>query len=329
MTDWTRRLLVVLTLATHALAAVAQEASQPGSQDQGRQGEPAGQAPGRVVVTEEEAERALERALVQAGGLLLPAGRIEIEPSLRYARRENAYPTFFTRGGGTFLGQTRRNADQLTADLALRIGLPADSQFELRLPYHWRRVERVEEIGGSPVAASSATGSGSGNVGIGIAKTLLREAPGRPDVIGRLGWTSRSGTARDGGVAIARDQEAATLSLTAIKRQDPLVFLGGFSYEHVFEHDDVQPGSAISPTFGAFLALSPRTSLRMAFSQTFREETRSDGAPVPGSDTTAAALTLGGSTLLTQGVLLNLSVDMGLTDDADDFAFRLALPIRF
>lgn len=299
--------------------------SQPPAPDDGASGE----VPGQVRVTEAEAERALERALVQAGGLLLPAGNVELEPSLRYARREDAIPAFFTREGETFLGQTRRNADELTGDLALRIGLPGDSQIELGLPYHWRRVERVQEIGGSPDGTSRRRGAGTGNLRVGLAKTLLREVPGRPDLVARLRWDTRSGTARDDGVAIASDFEAARLSFTAIKRQDPLVFLGTLAYAHVFEHDGVQPGAAITPSLGAFLALSPTTSMRFLFSQRFAEEAEVDGEPVAGSAATAATLTLGGSSLLAPGVLLNLSVDMGLTGDADDVGLRLALPIRF
>jgi len=300
-----------------------------GSQHLAQADGPAEPAPGRVVVTEAEAERALERALVQAGGLLLPAGEVELEPSLRYARRENAVPTFFTREGETLLGEARRNADELTADLALRVGLPGDSQLEFGLPYRWRRLEQVQEIGGSPIGASSRTGAGTGNLRVGLAKTLLREAPGRPDLVARLRWDTRSGTARDDGVAIASDFDAARLSLTAIKRQDPLVFLGAIAYEHVFEHDGVQPGAAISPSLGAFLAVSPQTSMRLAFSLGFTDEAEVDGETVAGSDATAATLTLGGSSLLAPGMLLDLSVDIGLTADADDVALRLALPIRF
>jgi hypothetical protein len=36
-----------------------------------------------------------------------------------------------------------------------------------------------------------------------------------------------------------------------------------------------------------------------------------------------------GSTLLARGTLLNLSVGIGLTKDADDFSITLSLPIRF
>ncbi|KPK17404.1 MAG: hypothetical protein AMJ67_13610, partial [Betaproteobacteria bacterium SG8_41] len=81
-------------------------------------------APGTVVVEEGAAERALERSLTRAGALLLPSGILEVEPGITYARREDAAPRFVTSGGTTFVGETELNANSLTANLALRLGLP-------------------------------------------------------------------------------------------------------------------------------------------------------------------------------------------------------------
>jgi hypothetical protein len=48
---------------------------------------------GAIEATEEEVERALERALVQTGALLLPAGTAEIAPNFTYVRQEAASST--------------------------------------------------------------------------------------------------------------------------------------------------------------------------------------------------------------------------------------------
>jgi hypothetical protein len=50
---------------------------------------------------------------------------------------------------------------------------------------------------------------------------------------------------------------------------------------------------------------------------------------VPGSDRHAAALAFGASSILGRGTLLSLSVLVGLTRDAPDYAVHLSLPIRF
>lgn len=284
--------------------------------------------PGQVIVDEEAAERALERSLVEFGGLLLRPGRIEIEPSLRYARREDVFPGIVTRDGETFLGQREHHVDDLTAGIAVRLGLPFDSQLEVELPYHWRRVESVDTVAASPFGATTASGSGPGNLRVGLARTLFREEGWRPDLIGRLSWDTRSGRAGDGGIPLASDFHAVQGSLIAIKRQDPLVFAGGLAYEHVFERRGVQPGAAIAPSLGAFVALSPETSIRLVASQTFREKTRVDGERIAGTREQAATLTIGASSLVARGVLLDVSLGIGLTTDAEDYSLRIALPIR-
>ncbi len=52
------------------------------------------QKPGRIDVTREEAERALDRSLVEVGAILLDSGRLEVAPSLRYGRREESTLSF-------------------------------------------------------------------------------------------------------------------------------------------------------------------------------------------------------------------------------------------
>ena len=48
---------------------------------------PAGAAPGQFEVSEEAAERALERTLIATGNLVVPQGFAEFEPLFSYTRR--------------------------------------------------------------------------------------------------------------------------------------------------------------------------------------------------------------------------------------------------
>ena len=291
--------------------------------------EEAGPAPGRVVVKEEDVERALERSLTREGALLLPAGVLEIEPGFGYFRREDDTPTLVTMNGDVFPGKLERNVDDLKADLALRLGLPWDTQLEIGIPYMRRAVETVTGAGFAPTGSGSRTGNGPGDVRVGLAKTLLREGLWLPDLVGRFTWDTDSGTASDDGISLGGGFQEFRASLTAIKRQDPIVFFGGLSYQHAVEKDRIQPGSAVSANLGGFLALSPETSLRMLLSATIQDETRISGSRIGGSNRFAGNLVVGGSTLVAPGILLNLSAGVGLTDDADDFSVMLSLPIRF
>jgi hypothetical protein len=291
-------------------------------------GEVTGGEPGAIVVTEGEAERALERSLTREGALLLPMAVLEIEPGLTYSRQEDSAPSFVISGGGTLAARTERNADSVTADLALRLGLPWDSQVEIGIPYRWREVETVTNAGFSPIDSASESGGDPGDARLGLAKTLFREGLRRPDLVGRVTWDTDSGSRSDNGVALGGGFHELRGSLTAIKRQDPIAFIGELAYQHTFEEDRIQPGPLFAANFGGFVALSPETSLRFLFSGAYQDETELSGSKVDGSDRTIGTFVVGGSTLLAPGTLLNLSAGIGLTDDADDFSLSLSLPIR-
>lgn len=287
-----------------------------------------GSTPGLVVVDEAMAERALERSLTRDGALLLPSGVLEIEPRLAYTRQEDATPSFVMSGGGVIASETERNSDSLTASLLLRLGLPGDTQLEVGLPYRWRRVDTVTNIGFSPAQATTESGAGRGDVRITLAKALLREASGQPDVIGRLTLDNDSGEMTDNGVTLGGGFKEVQGALTFIKRQDPVVFIAGLSYQHVYEKESVQPGSLLAGNFGSYIALNPQTSLSFQLSLASQKPTKINGEPIPGSDRVLGSLVVGGSSLVGRGALLNVSLGVGLTDDTDDFTLSLSLPIR-
>ena len=286
-------------------------------------------SPGRVVVREGEAERALERSLTLAGALLLPPGILEIEPSLSYARQEDSSPILVMPEDQLFAAETELNADSITADLELRLGLPWDSQFEIGLPYRWREVESVNSVGFRPTDSASQSGAALGDIRLGFAKTLLREGLWRPDLIGRITWDTSSGELKENGVPLGGGFDELRGSLTAIKRQDPLAVVGGLAYEYSFEDGQIQPGQTIAANFGTFIALSPETSMRFLFAGAYQDESSLAGEDIAGSDQILGTFVVGGTTLLAPGLLLNLSVNIGLTDDADDFGLSVSLPFRF
>jgi hypothetical protein len=278
------------------------------------------QSPGAVVVEEGAAERALERSLTRAGVLLLPTGVLEIEPGLIYSRQEDTSPDFVTADDQILPSETELKVMSLTADLALRLGLPWDSQLEVGLPYRWSEVESVTNVGFVPIDSSKRSDNGLGDLRVGLAKTLLREGLWRPDVVGRFTWDTDSG--ETGGF------EEFRTSLSALKRQDPLTFVGGLSYEYTSRDGEIKPGVATSVNFGSYIALSPETSLNFIFSATHQNETEQSGSKIDGSDRDFGTLVIGGSTLLGPGTLLHFSVGVGLTDDAEDFTVSMSLPIR-
>jgi hypothetical protein len=286
-------------------------------------------APGRFEVDEAAAERALERTLVQGGALLLNAGEAEITPSFRFSRREDDAPIAFAADGETFVAEDDVRRNLFEWELGLRLGLPFDSQIEAGFPYRLVDQSEVTSVAFAAQQERSRSGSGLGDLSIGLAKTLLRERRWWPDLVGRVTWDTATGDTRDGGVLLGSGFHEITGSLTATKRQDPLVFVGEASYQKAFENDGIAPGDQLGFTVGTFLAASPEASLRLTFEQTFADEIEIDDREIEGSDRVLGSLNLGASVILGPRLLLDVVAGVGVTDDAPDYSIRASLPLRF
>jgi hypothetical protein len=286
-------------------------------------------APGAVDVDDDAIERALERTLVETGVVLLPFGQFEVEPSVSYERSVFDFPVFVTEDGDQLLANRELRRNEVTGRLALRVGLPIDSQFELDVPYQWVDQDAVTTVLGAPFSDDDSTGHAFGDIGVGLAATVLRERGYWPDLVARVRWDTPTGKMEDNGVGLGGGFNELSGQLVASKRQDPLVFLGSVSYETTFEKDGVDPGDELGFQLGTVLAASPDTSLRFILDQRFGDEFEVDGETLSGSDTVQSTLFLGASSLLGRRVLLDVSAGVGLTDDAPDYSVTVALPIRF
>ena len=255
---------------------------------------------------DEEMDRALERALVQQGGLVLRSGTYEIEPQLGYARWDD-----------------RRSGLRHTSEAALgfRAGVGWDAQVQLRVPY-----VRVRSDAGSETAL--------GDIGVSFSKQLASERGARPGVVAQTAWLARTGEdGFDGGVPTGGGFNVLQAGFTAVKRRDPLVFYGGLSYAAPQSREisgvKVEPGDTLGVRFGSILAASPESSATVGLNVGFVQATRLDGERVADSDTVISTLQIGFSNILTRRVLLTLSGEFRLSGDVPDFRLNASLPIRF
>lgn len=279
-----------------------------------------------LAVDELSAERALERTLVDEGALLLPAGQAEINPTIDYARRDNKAP--FIIDGQAIEQRVRRN--EFEAGLGLAVGLPFNSQFEFRVPYNVVNQENSFRAGGGALDAEDEWGHAIGDISIGLAKTVLREDGNWwPDVIVRGIWDTNTGERTDNDVPLTGSFNELRGQVVMLKRQDPLAFVGSFSYSYAFEDDDIQPGQEFAATLGANLALSPETTLSVALNQAYSDDFEFDGDKVNGSNQLAASFDFGGSVIVGPRTLFRLTTNIGLTDDAPDYGLRASLSYRF
>ncbi len=310
-------------------SSAEQEPSTPGEEAPAAASGAGAAAPGQFEVDEEAAERALERTLVVTGALLLPFGQADIQPSFTYIRSEQeAPPLFFAQGRQLIASQdVRRNT--FNGELFLRVGLPFDSQLELGIPYRYVEQQVVTEVGFGARAETESHGSGFGDIGFGLAKGLLHERNWWPDLIGRVTWDTDSGETSDDGFSLGGGFNELQGSLTMTKRQDPLVFIGSASYGTTFEKDDINPGDQLGFSVGALLAASPETSLRVILNQTFVNELEIGDGAISGSDQVIGTLNFGASSIIGRGKFLDLTAEMGLTDEAADYSVGISVAIRF
>lgn len=276
---------------------------------------------------EDEGGRALERTLVREGGLVLPRGVIEVEARLQYTYRGSEGLNLVTVGGVPSVAPQDLRRDELEASVAIRAGLRGSFQVDARLPYVWIDQNRATF---SAVTESERV-SGWGDVELGISKQLASQRRG--GLLGSLVWKSASGQHELGRPSPGSGFHQLQAAVTAVAREDPVVFFLSPSYSWIFEREkngsDVNPGDAIGLKAGTLLAASPETSLRASFELSRAGRTRIAGAAVPGSDTTIGIFEFGLAKLLTRRTLLDVQLGIGLTPDAPDFRLRVALPIRY
>lgn len=255
---------------------------------------------------DDEMNRALERTLVRQGGLLLRAGTHEIESQISYAHWDKSRSSL-------------RNVSE--AAVSFRTGLGWESQFHLRVPY-------------VHVRTSAGSATSVGDIDFSLSRQLTQDRGSWPGVIASLAWVSRSGQdGFDGKVPTGGGFDVAQLGLTAVKRHDPLVFYGGLSYASPRSREifgiQVAPGDTTGVRLGSILAASPYTSVNVGLNLGFVSATRLNGQRVPESDTVAGTLQIGFGTILTRGMILNVSGDFRVTGNVPDFRLTATLPIRF
>lgn len=282
----------------------------------------------RLAVDKEATERALERTLVEEGALLLSPGMVQLQPSFSYSFNEFDFPIVLT-GPPALLGTTSIERETFEADLALRVGLPFDSQLELSLPYRWIDQDNEIKVAGVPTADSSRKGNGFGDFSVGLAKTLVREGEWWPDIVLRGTWDTGTGSTSDNGIFLGGGFDALTGSVSFVKRRDPLAFFGSAGYQFIFENDDFDPGNQVFFQLGTALAVSPDSSLIVSINNQFFSDSEMNGQNIDGSDLTAVTLNLGASTIVSKGVLLSLNTGIGVTEDAPDYSIGLSSSVNF
>jgi|GEM_PF-6267833 hypothetical protein len=274
---------------------------------------------------------ALNRVLVEAGGLLLRPWAVEIQPASTFSYR-GASALLITEDNGRRVALAQDvKSSTFENSITGRIGLPADFQAEVRVPQRTQR-EKIS----SGTETSSRSDSGLGDIEVAASHQFVRETPDLPDVIGEVRYTAPTGDdafGSNGGLPMGTGFHALSGSVTAVKSFDPVVFLAKAGYTETFEDQkqgfNVDPGNTYSFASGTVLAAGPGVSLRTILALDFTEETSVDGQMIDGSDSVEGVLQLGAAAAISDKTLLDFGVNVGVTDDAPDIGLRIATAYRF
>jgi hypothetical protein len=291
-------------------------ASSTGAPQQAARSNPP--APGQFGVSDEDAERALERTLVATGNLLVPSGFAEVEPLFGYTRRELPTQVLFNL-----------NRNEFNWALDMRFGLPWESQFEIAAPYNLVQQQVTDITVAPPQQASNRWGNSFGDMTVGLAKTLVHESGWVPDLLGRVTYEIPTGPENSNQVPLPSRRNNLAFSLTGTKRQDPLVFVATGGYTKAFQTGGLNPGDQINFQTGAFLGTSPETTLRGVLQENFLQNIRVNDVTLRGSDTVQSTLNFGASSILGRNWLVDLQVGLGLTTAAPKYSVILSSTYRF
>jgi hypothetical protein len=286
------------------------------------------------VSDDDVALQALSRTLVARGALVMPEWGFELAPGVQYSHNQNSGLVLEpTPEGIPTVDSQRLREDSIKATVTARLGLPWDSEIELRAPFSWTE-ENVTLGDGTHQANHSFD---IGDVEAEFSNQVLRTDGLLPDLVAAA--SVRVPTGRDPFRASIPDLASGQGTyevggrLTALESADPMVFFATLTYAHEFSKDEpigrVRPGSTIGLDMGGILAVSPQTSLTLGFTQAFTGQTLIDGISVPGTDRVPAALDFGVDYVLRPNTLLDFSLAVGVTNDAPNYSILVSLPIRF
>lgn len=311
-------------------APLAQTTPTAAAQSKRDPGKTSAKVAGAFDIDEDSAQRALERTLTQSGALLLEPGTVEVAPGFQYSRSEQSTAlliSFAAPASGaplTSITQNRTRRNEFNARADVRVGLPMNAQAEFTLPF--TRVSATQQ--NSIETETSSSASGTGDVSFGIAKTLVREKGALPDLIGRLTYTVGA-SRKISGLQTGSGVNQLQAELVAVKRQDPLAFVGSIAYAKTFEKDGLKPGDGIILSLSSLLAASPATSLQLGFSQVVRAKQKVGGVTLDGSQQSYGVINLGASSVLSRDMTLVTQFGIGLGSDAPRYSVGLSLPILF
>jgi hypothetical protein len=254
---------------------------------------------------------------------------MEFVPSLSYQFQQLALPgqIAVSSTGTVLITNDLIRSTQVQEGNLLRIGLPMNLQAQIGLPFAYKSISNTSRVLTSGLAETSASAAGLGDPTFTLTHQVLEESDVLPGLFLNGTYNANIGQVKHN-IPVGTGFNDFNLGMTVVKRQDPVVFTGGFSYQTTLPHYNVRPGDQYTPSAGLLIALSPETSLSLGQQLTFVQPTRLSGKVVPGSEQIEGIFSAGLLSILGRGLVVNFTAGVGETRDAPDLTLQLSFPIR-
>ena len=294
---------------------------------------------------------------VERGGVLLPKGRLSIEPGIQYSHFSKNILSLsgFTIFEAILIGEVvLEDIERDVINPFVRVGYGfKKAEFNVLVPWFYRRdrlIVPVEDRRDEITIDDSGLGDVEGSVNL----SLLDEREILPAITGTVRVKSTTGKdpyglrtesviegtrARAVEFPTGNGHWGVSGGFTFVKTSDPAILFLNLGYFYNIPRDvgeqggidfgEVDPGDSVQYSLGTSFALNEKLSMSFSFDQRFTGKTKQNGVKIVGSDATIADLTIGGFYTITERVSLTLSLGIGLTEDSPDVALRMRLPFFF
>ena len=308
----------------------------------------------------------VEAIPVRSGGVLLPKGRLQFEPQIRYAfssvnRVEITGYTILPALTLGVIDVTRRQSSSFTTLMGARYGLTNRIEVDLGLPFigGWSNFE-LSPTNTDPNRSSnlSASGYGIGDLRAGVRYQLNRGSPSLPVFVAGLGARFPTGKSpyevkRYDEVHQFLEKEIPTGSgffgftptVSFVYPSEPGVLFGNIRYTWNMEREidalqlgvrpptpygKIDPGDVIAGSLGMGLSLNDKLSTSLSYDHAVVLLTQQNGMDVSeSSPLQIGTLGLGATWRKSPRTSYSLMVGIGVTDDAPDVSLSLRIPTSF
>lgn len=327
------------------------------AQDSGQEGGQDGQQPVGKPPSEPQRKTPEVQAIPELGGVLTPAGKLVVEPSLQYSHSQvNRFTFLGIEILDTFLigllEAEDTDRDLFTPALTGRLGVTDRLELELKVPYVIRN-DRVSfvipQVDPNQTLTEEIDGNGLGDVEVAAHYQINSGLNDWPIFIGNLRYKSTTGT---GPFDVGRDSNGLETelptgsgfhsvepSVTILYPSDPAVFFANLGYLYTIKDDvnetfndqtigEVDPGDAYRVSFGMAYSINERSSFTLGYKHDFIGETDTEvnGVNLSTNSLDVGSLLLGYSFQFDENLAANLNLELGVTADAPDALVTFRMP---